>query len=264
MKKILFSVALCSFAFAKSYIYNDENNEVFIFFNDNAIFSISKTPPKQEYISQFDFPKTRLSTDDYNNMAADKTIIKILKANAKITDIDINEYQNGADYANFILPYSNKDCAELNEARSKATDGENTDSWYCSNSVALMYHKDDLSSFCDLYQEYSGGAHPNYTISCKNYILEHKLELADFIINIDEFKNLVVKKLQKAITDNILSSDYIQDFTYTDSVYFTKNGLVLVYSPYEIAPYSSGAFSVFLQKDELKDILKEDFFKYFE
>lgn len=263
MKKVVFSLALCSFVFGKSYVYVNDND--YVFFDDAAIYSIFKSPKKYDFINKFEFPKLKTQvSENYDNLSNDKLILDLLKQNAISLDFDISEYNDGIIYSNFIQPYTNKECIEANElSKSKSLESESMDSWYCINSTALMYHNGDLSSFCGVYSEYLGGAHPNTTIECKNYIQNQKLELADFIQDMQAFEDIVMKKLQKATKDDILPNDYDGSHSITNSIYFDKNGIVLVYSPYEIAPYSFGSFSLFIDKDELKGVLKEEFFNYF-
>ena len=118
---------------------------------------------------------------------------------------------------------------------------------------------------------YLGGAHGDYQYNSANYDLTTgiKLTLQDILLSDDVSDNLctlVLEELGKS--SNMLFDDYSQivkqHFDRPTSLisnwYFSNAGLGIYFSPYEIAPFSSGVIIAEIPYAELTDILDGAFF----
>lgn len=94
---------------------------------------------------------------------------------------------------------------------------------------------------------YDGGAHANQSDIYENFLNGKKLTLKDILT---DTKN---PKLLHLIWEEIKSSAYIKkkDLKISENFAFSPFGIVFIYNPYEIAPYSHGIFEVFFSYDEI-------------
>lgn len=264
MKKIIFSFVACVIGYAKSYVYND--GKVNIFFDDKAIYSISKVDSNSSNnVFKFEFPEIKDGIKREYDLVNNNSILNLLKQNAHKLPFTVSEFQENINYANYlnneVIKYDTVDMADVDEDR--------LNSYYRITSQALMYHKEELASFCSFHQEYLGGAHPNYFIKCRNYKNNNILKIDDFIKDKNKFAKLVEQELKKAIKNkkiNIFDNIDIFDkqTLFMDNIYFSDNGINVLYQPYEIAPYSEGSICIFISKNNLIDVLKDEFFKFFD
>lgn len=120
--------------------------------------------------------------------------------------------------------------------------------------------------------DFSGGAHPNVTAISATYETKtgKALSLMDIVINVDMLVPLQTLTLEKVVQ----LSETVELFDYQDAVaarfdltnpasscwYFSEDGLVFYFSPYEVAAYGQGVVTVEISYGSLKGILKEQYF----
>ena len=120
---------------------------------------------------------------------------------------------------------------------------------------------------------WSGGNHPNYNCVYANYdmvtgdvmtlgsILTHKdkaAELCDLVID-------AIAEVQEQYSiwsdyDKIIRNRFASDISYDSAWFFDTNGLCFRFTPYEIAPYSSGIITVTIPYSKLTGIIEDAYF----
>ena len=120
---------------------------------------------------------------------------------------------------------------------------------------------------------YSGGGHPERTCVSASYDLltGDVLTLASIMTKdatMDQLCDLVLAGLTEMAEGDYLYEDYANtvkkrfrvDASQDQDWYFTQTGLCFYFSPYEIAPYSSGVISVEIPYEKLNGLLHEAYF----
>lgn len=124
--------------------------------------------------------------------------------------------------------------------------------------VNIAYMDENFISLAKNIYEYKGGAHGMQFVQRQNYDLKNNkwLDLNEELKLDDEnFKNFVKKKiLQEKDRDDLYNLD---DFKISSIFEIRKNGIIMIWEPYEIAPYSSGVIELFLNFEEIKPFLKD-------
>ncbi len=131
-----------------------------------------------------------------------------------------------------------------------------------------MYLDDKILSYSYERYAFMGGPHGNssrllfnFDLSNSNLINESDL----FIANYTESLTMLIK--QQIVEDNaeMESVADLNDFHFfedrikpNNNFYITAEGIVYVFNPYDIAPYSTGQTVVLLTFDKLKPILKPE------
>ena len=120
---------------------------------------------------------------------------------------------------------------------------------------------------------YTGGQHAELEGIAANYnmITGEVLTLGSILCHIDavaDLCSLTIERLSESEGTLSLFKDYTQvvtqrflrDASYDEDWYFTKDGLVFYFAPYEIAPYTSGVITVEIPYDKLTNIIEDEFF----
>lgn len=118
---------------------------------------------------------------------------------------------------------------------------------------------------------YSGGPHPSLTTDSVNYDLEtgDVMFLDDILTpecTSDTLYQLILKSLAEQKSElyydyaDALADRFTGDLNNIPDWYFSRNGLCFHFSPYDIAPYSSGTIIATLPYDALKGVLKDKYF----
>ena len=145
--------------------------------------------------------------------------------------------------------------------------GGSSFSWEMMKSMNVKFNSDYLLSIEYFRYAYSGGAHgmENLSYDVFNLATGKKLEYQDiFTESADTVLSalLTEKMIEKYKTKNGSTLKEVGFFVDTiepnNNIYVTGNGVGFQYSSYEIAPYSFGLPEVFLDFDEVKDLLRKD------
>lgn len=131
-------------------------------------------------------------------------------------------------------------------------------------------------SVLSLYGEntsWVGGAHPSKNCISSNYdlvtgdvltlgsILTHEdaLEtLCDLLI--EEVADIKAEKYLFTDYEDIIHNRFSQNESYNETWYFSNEGLSFYFSPYEIAPYSSGVITITIPYEKLTGIIEDRYF----
>lgn len=144
------------------------------------------------------------------------------------------------------------------------------------NSISIVFTSSTIISFLTYYTYYSiGAAHPYTACSGSCYLLTpfFELELNDIIdvySSIKPLKNLVNKRLLQVLHDEyevknpkeVLLAPLKAKEEDFENFYITADGIVFIYVPYQITPYSFGNVFVDIAKENLlRDLNDDDIFK---
>lgn len=125
-------------------------------------------------------------------------------------------------------------------------------------------------SFRVFHGEYSGGAHDNYAYDGATFDVKtgKELQLADILSNPEGFYSEAVDYLLNQLEEDyseMLFEDY-KDYTAGTfgedreaNWYLNAAGIVIVYSPYEIAPYAAGSIEITLPYSNFSQYIKEEY-----
>lgn len=133
-------------------------------------------------------------------------------------------------------------------------------------NMDVLYNKNGLFSFTIVKNSYSGGAHgmTNET----GYILDLKsktiLYYNDIFKEIDSLQQILLDYLMKA--HNVSQYDDMYELGFFNSLEFfvsenialTKEGIVWIYNPYEIAPYAMGIIKILIPYKALEHYIEKD------
>lgn len=163
---------------------------------------------------------------------------------------EIKVYYPISEYPLLDKEITNKINDTINEFK-KLIDGFNGD-FYLYITYKSYQYQNYLSYVFDM-EFYTGGAHPNHDIWTVTYDLEKKkiITIKDLInLNPDilnTLSSLSRKELlhKKGIVDTSMLMSGTEPLEENFSRFvFSKNGLILFFHQYQVAPYSSGEFIV--------------------
>lgn len=116
---------------------------------------------------------------------------------------------------------------------------------------------------------FTGNSHPetNYTAVTYDLTTGVSLTTADILVNsssMHQLTNLVINTLESMRDETMLYDGYEETvksaLPYSQNWYFTEQGLVFFFSPYEIGPYASGVITAELPYEQLPEILQDAYF----
>lgn len=123
------------------------------------------------------------------------------------------------------------------------------------------------------YSTFSGGMHPDHINVSANYdlITGDVLTLGSIMhkdASMQLFSDLVIEELSKVAEKKYLFADFenavkkrfTADESQDEAFYFSSRGLCFYFSPYEIAPYSSGTIIAEIPYEKLLGVLHDDYF----
>lgn len=145
-----------------------------------------------------------------------------------------------------------------------------TQLWSEEPVIKPLYNDNGLLSMLASNYVYTGGAHGMYFEYCVNYSVRDQkfVYLKDLLPGLDtpEGKKLYEEKLVPVLTQKAkeyVTSDpevklslLVDKVNPTGNFAFTKDGIVLRYQPYEIAPWAAGVVEVPLSYEEIDRIVK--------
>ncbi len=142
------------------------------------------------------------------------------------------------------------------------------------HDLDILRHDEAVVSMISTSSLYSGGAHPNSVQTAYNLDIDRArlLELEDVIYenSVQALTDLVKQTVEDNFAvfgEGALFSDYRQTIdaamTYgsmTPYWYFDNEGLVIFFNQYALGPYASGIICAQLDYEDLRGILKDDWF----
>lgn len=118
-----------------------------------------------------------------------------------------------------------------------------------------------------------GGSHPSRSCTSSNYdlmtgdvltlgsILTHEDALETLCtLLIEEVAEIKAEKYLFTDYSDIIQNRFAQNESYNESWFFNNTGLCFYFSPYEIAPYSSGVITVTIPYEKLSGVIEDRYF----
>ncbi len=129
-----------------------------------------------------------------------------------------------------------------------------------------MYLDDKILSYSYERYAYMGGAHGNSSRLLFNFNLANARLLSENDLFTENYTTPLTQLIKEQIVEDNAEIESVADLSdfhfFEDKIkpnnnfYITAEGIVYVYNPYDIAPYSTGQTIVLLTFDKLKPILK--------
>jgi hypothetical protein len=145
-------------------------------------------------------------------------------------------------------------------------------SYYRSISNNIIYKDESLLSFSAHYTDYQGGAHGIYIQENITVNLNTIEKIQETDIFIPNYKEPLAQVIRKKLLENLREiydgdDEYLKQYFFEfNNIYPNNNfliddkGLNYVYNVYEIAPYASGMFEVFIPYSEITHLLNMEIF----
>lgn len=142
--------------------------------------------------------------------------------------------------------------------------------WDLNRNVKIIYNSNNVISFEYSEYYYLGGAHPNSIVLYKSINLnnEKQISLTDLFTESNFTKlnsiaeNIFRKKWKLKNDDDLEKAGFWfnnNQFALNDNFAITKDGLIFYYNNYEIAPYVFGPTELFIQINEIKNLLNSKY-----
>ena len=142
----------------------------------------------------------------------------------------------------------------VEEYADYASEGEGPMCWYSMDQTAYFVRENTVLCYETLVESYTGGAHGGQSLWYESFDLETG-SLYDFGDLFDGEWGAALRKLLYARLNEeyAILIDSAEMLPLSRSMALTDAGLLFVYQPYEVAPYSEGLISVELSDEELAD-----------
>ena len=177
------------------------------------------------------------------------------------------------DYLNRVDSVSSSVESIRASAKNHYVSGQDFIPYLYSISYSPMRIDQGVLSLAGAHITYSGGAHTDTTCTAANYDLTtgQVLTLGSILKHIDKkdaLRELVLSALTNLAKDVYLYEDYKdtvnkrfeKDESTDEDWYFSDTGLCFYFSPYEIAPYSSGTIVAEVPYASLAGIIDDAYF----
>lgn len=139
-------------------------------------------------------------------------------------------------------------------------------SWFLFVNIKVLYQKKDYIALKYLHSDFSGGAHPNTSIFYINYntktnqpITLDSLVQSTQKLELTKIGERIFRNDEKLSPSVSLADAYFFEngkFFLPQNFYVSDKGLVFLYNPYEIKPYSAGVTTLVIPLVALKNIAK--------
>ena len=183
------------------------------------------------------------------------------KIEEKTNNYKITVYYPKTDYSKLNNVINDKIYGYIKEFKEDVNSSDYPINQYYSLIILYdSYEYDNYISYIFRIEDYTGGAHPNHRIYTVVYdIKNNEIITIDDLIN----KNQNILNIFSEISREILKSNNritsstmlyegtkpkIQNF---QNFVFSKNGIILFFQEYQVAPYSQGEFNVLINYKKL-------------
>lgn len=136
-----------------------------------------------------------------------------------------------------------------------------------STGADVMYNANGVLTIGYNYYAYAGGAHGNYGTTLHSYDLKNKKRYTLADVFQPGYEAALLKEVEKGIREYFDApasaplSDLLfeSELTLTDNFGLTRDGIIFMYQPYEIAAYAAGAPVAFVPFKSLAAVLRPGF-----
>lgn len=180
---------------------------------------------------------------------------------------NLQDKETQGKFNRIIEDYLNKQMAEFKVDLQEAKESDEIhNQWGLYSDYEVKLETENLISLYIHMSPYTGGAHPNHYYFTMLYDLKNNkiLTLKDLFIENADFLSVIskicIEKLKKM---DLLSTEYIEDGAKpTEENYknfcIYKDGLSIIFPPYQVAPYAAGTINVDIKYTDLKEIINNE------
>jgi hypothetical protein len=209
-----------------------------------------------EYIDQGDTlqPSVKLFFPKYLGTAHDSTYINAIQE-AQLSNLNSVAFFETEEYqqtlANAIDSFINP--GDIYEYRN-----------FFESTVDSLFQSDSITSLCVHNFFYTGGAHPNTTLTIFNFdnISGNQIDIKSAILDTVNLKKIVYEAFQKNEIQELNTKTFEPGSYFMENGFFlpqnmaiTSDGLQFLYQKYEIASYARGEIIFTVPWSQLKGLL---------
>ncbi len=183
------------------------------------------------------------------------------KIEEKTNNYKITVYYPKTDYSKLNNVINDKIYGYIKEFKEDVNSSDYPINQYYSLIILYdSYEYDNYISYIFRIEDYTGGAHPNHRIYTVVYdIKNNEIITIDDLINknqnilniFSETSREILKSNNRITSSTMLyegTKPKIQNF---QNFVFSKNGIILFFQEYQVAPYSQGEFNVLINYKKL-------------
>ena len=183
------------------------------------------------------------------------------KIEEKTNNYKITVYYPKTDYSKLNNVINDKIYGYIKEFKEDVNSSDYPINQYYSLIILYdSYEYDNYISYIFRIEDYTGGAHPNHRIYTVVYdIKNNEIITIDDLINknqnilniFSETSREILKSNNRIPSSTMLyegTKPKIQNF---QNFVFSKNGIILFFQEYQVAPYSQGEFNVLINYKKL-------------
>ncbi len=182
------------------------------------------------------------------------------KIDTKLQDNKILIYYPNSNYELLDNTITNKISNIISDFKSNLNTTIKQDITYTLDIFYEKYEYKDILSYVFHIDEYLGGAHPSHNIWTISYDKQNN-KIIDINTLIDKNSNILnifseLSRKEFLYNKNIVDTNMMLEGTKPNkenflNFAFSKEGLILFFEYYQIAPYSSGEFSLVIPYNKL-------------
>ncbi len=158
----------------------------------------------------------------------------------------------------------------INEFKESAEGGMIYTDWDRNSISDIVFNDNDILTYAVHFDDYSGGAHGNYSSDFMVFDLKNSkyLKTADIIKSGNDkfWSDLIYETIKRdnEMTDEDMESNYELPIMPNNNIYITNYGIGFFYNSYEIAPFVVGPSNVFFPFSQVKDKLNPEIISRFQ
>lgn len=210
-------------------------------------------PNEPNYLGYYNVPFISGLGDEKFEAAINKQIADEIVETVRIFENEYNELR--ADISNESNPDAKKNLTELSERYAYQSD-------LYTVTKSINYYAIAVPRY-----EYTGGAHPSFSLRIYNIGVPQKklLSLSDILKDESCIQDIEEMLAEKSKTDDYkdLLYESTKEVKITDesNFYLASEKLVIFYQPYEIGPFASSFIVFEIPFEDLEGLLKKEYYE---
>ena len=184
------------------------------------------------------------------------------KVEEKTNNYKITVYYPKTDYSKLNNAINDKMYEYIKEFKENVNKSTYPINQYYSLIILYdVYEYDNYISYMFRIEDYTGGAHPNHRIYTIVYDIKNNeiITIHDLINKNQNILNIFSENSREVLKNNnrITSSTMLYEGTNPKienfhNFVFSRNGIILFFQHYQVAPYSQGEFNVLINYNKIK------------
>lgn len=222
----------------------------------NDIFTIDKKEINEEsefFKEDIKYPQLKINNQYVNKNDVHTKSINSINEKIKL-DVD--------KFAKEIKDLSNTYKQDYEKENSKSKEKPMKYQYEAVGDYNVQYNKNNILSIPLTLYQFTGGAHGLTSINSYNYDLDKgkEIQLQDLFKENTKYKEVINKQIQQEIDKNkgiyFNGENGFKGISDNQKFYITDKGIVIYFTLYEIAPYSTGIPTFTITWDEIIDYLE--------